>query len=80
MKKYILPLVAVMFISAAANAQTTQKQSPGKTVAVAKPKSHTKTMSTESVTPQKPNTTTPANTVAIHKKHRHHKAKKAAKK
>ena len=80
MKKMILPFVAVMLIATASNAQTTPKQGSNKTVAVAKPKTTTKTTSTvkETVSAPKPTTTT-AKPVAIHKKH-HHKIKKAAKK
>jgi len=77
MKKLIFPLVAVMLIGAATNAQTTSKQSTNKTVAVAKPKTNTKSSAKkETFTTPKTTTTTPANSVAIHKKH-HKKGKKA---
>jgi hypothetical protein len=80
MKKFILPLVAVMIIGAATSAQTAPKQSSNKTVAIAKPKSGTKTTSSKETVTTPKTTTTSANAVAIHKKHHHHKAKKAAKK
>jgi hypothetical protein len=79
MKKFILPLVAVMVIAAASNAQTTPKQASNKTVAIAKPKTSTKTVSSKETVTTPKTTTTSTHPIAIHKKH-HHKAKKVAKK
>ena len=78
MKKIILPLVAVMIIAATSNAQTTPKQASNKTVAVAKPKTSTKTVSSKETVTTPKTTTTSTHPIAIHKKH--HKAKRAAKK
>jgi hypothetical protein len=79
MKKYILPLFALMIISAASNAQTSTKKTPAKTVTT-KPAGTTKANSTQSVTPSKTKTTASANTVATHKKRHHKKPKKTGKK
>jgi len=74
MKKFLLPFVALVIVSATANAQTTPKQSPSKTAA---PKTSTTTKpvsGTETASLQKAKTTTPATTTTGHKKKHHHKA------
>jgi len=79
MKKFILPLVAVLFLTAAASAQTSKKATPMKAVATSTPKKEkvmtAKTVNNADTTKPKMKTTMPAT------KKKHHKtAKKTTKK